>query len=177
MMAEDGVTDYALAKRKASRQLGVEDTRCLPSNAEIEQELRTYQDIYLGDEQPEQLRQLRTDALATMQLLKQFNPRLTGAVLDGTAGRHAEIDIYLFADSEKDVEIFLLNSKIPYQIRERGHYLNGERHKVPVFALEGPHGAVLLSVFSPAEMHRNFVNNEAFAGAMEVEARINQMTI
>jgi hypothetical protein len=46
-----------------------------------------------------------------------------------------------------------------------------------VFALEGPHGAVLLSVFSPAEMHRNFVNNEAFAGAMEVEARINQMTI
>ena len=35
--------------------------------------------------------------------------------LDGTAGRYAEIDIQLFTDSAKDVEIFLLNSRIDYQ--------------------------------------------------------------
>jgi hypothetical protein len=177
MMAEDGVADYALAKRKASRQLGVEDTQCLPSNAEISQELRVYQGIYLGEEQPEQLRQLRIDALATMQLLKQFNPSLTGAVLDGTAGRYAETDIHLYADSDKEVEMFLLNSKIPYQTKERSYFFNGERRKVPVFVLEGPHGAVLLSVFSPAEAYRNTTGGIACAGTVEVEAILNNMAI
>ena len=38
--------------------------------------------------------------------MQKFNPYLTGSVLDGTAGRYAEIDIQLFTDSAKDVEIF-----------------------------------------------------------------------
>ena len=37
MMAEDGISDYAYAKKKAGRQLGVVDANCLPSNAEIEE--------------------------------------------------------------------------------------------------------------------------------------------
>ena len=49
--------------------------------------------------------------------LQRFNPYLTGSVLDGTAGRHAEIDIQLFTDSAKDVEIFLLNLHIDYEHR------------------------------------------------------------
>ena len=39
MLAEDGAQDYAYAKRKAARQLGSTDDHCLPTNAEIEQEL------------------------------------------------------------------------------------------------------------------------------------------
>ena len=39
---------------------------------------------------------------------------LPGSVLDGTAGRYAEIDLQLFADSAKEIEIFLLNRGVPY---------------------------------------------------------------
>ena len=33
LMAEEGIADYAFAKRKAARQLGMEDGKCLPGNA------------------------------------------------------------------------------------------------------------------------------------------------
>ena len=156
MMAEDGISDYAYAKKKAGRQLGVVDANCLPSNAEIEEEIRLFHEIYNSDNQPQVLRQLREDALATMQIFERFNPHLTGSVLDGTAGQYAETHIHLFADSAKDVEIFLLNQQIPYEsndksyrIRDRkaGEKKGGERMKVPMFTLEGPNGFIKLSVF------------------------------
>jgi hypothetical protein len=49
-----------------------------------------------------------------MSIMQRFNPYLTGSVLDGSAGRYAEIDIQLFTDSAKDVEIFLLNQNIDF---------------------------------------------------------------
>lgn len=161
MMAEDGISDYAHAKRKAARQLGVTDANCYPSNAEIEEEIKLYHQIYHQEDQPENLRQLRMDALTVMRLLERFNPHLTGPVLDGTAGRYAEIDIQLFADSLKDVEIFLLNNQIPYSMHEKSYRIandkrnqekSGDRKKVPVFVLEGPNGLIKLSVFTPDEM-------------------------
>jgi len=42
MMAEEGISDYAYAKKKAGRQLGVLDVNCLPSNAEVEEEIKLY---------------------------------------------------------------------------------------------------------------------------------------
>jgi len=121
MMAEDGVSDYGYAKKKAGRQLGVVDANCLPSNAEIEEEIRLFHDIYNSEDQPEALRILRQDALATMQIFARFNPHLTGSVLDGTAGQYAETHIHLFADSAKDVEIFLLNQQIPYDSNDKSY--------------------------------------------------------
>ena len=119
MMAEDGVSDYAYAKKKAGRQLGVLENSILPSNAEIEEELKLYNMLFLSEEQPENLRDLRANALFTMELLARFNPHLTGAVLDGTAGMLAETHIHLFADSVKDVEMFLLNQQIPIDVNEK----------------------------------------------------------
>lgn len=161
MMVEDGVADFAYAKKKAGRQLGVTDAFCLPSNSEIEDEIRLYQALYLSEEQPGLLRELREDALKVMQLFERFNPYLTGPVLDGTAGQYSETHIHLFADSAKDVEIFLLNQQIPYQsgdksfrVRDRraNDKKNAERLKVPTFTLEGPHGAIKLSVFEYDDM-------------------------
>ncbi|HYG32684.1 MAG TPA: hypothetical protein VD810_06820 [Methylophilaceae bacterium] len=161
MMAEEGISDYGHAKRKAGRRLGVTDANCFPSNAEIEEEIKLHHQIYHQEEQPLNLRQLRMDALAVMQLLERFNPHLTGPVLDGTAGRYAETDIQLFADSLKDVEIFLLNSQIPYSMQEKSYRIandkrnsekSGDRKKVPVFVLEGPSGLIKLSVFTPDDM-------------------------
>ena len=46
IMAEDGIDDFALAKRKAARQLGAPETEALPRNDEIEDELRAYRALY-----------------------------------------------------------------------------------------------------------------------------------
>ena len=152
MMAEEGVQDYAYAKRKAARQLSASEVHCLPTNAEIEQELRLHHEIFRGDEQPQHLLRLRSEALTVMRMLDRFNPHLTGPVLDGTAGRYAETDIHLFADSLKDVELFLLNSGIPYEMDEKSYRFGNERRRLPVFPLEGPHGMIRLSVFATDDL-------------------------
>ncbi len=112
LMAEDGISDYHHAKKKAARQLGLPDNVGFPDNAEVEAELRAYRELYQGDIHPEMLAAMRHSALELMELLAAFNPWLTGSVLDGTAGEHSSIDILLFADSAKEVEIFLLNRGI-----------------------------------------------------------------
>lgn len=114
MMAEDGVSDYGFAKRKAAKSLGAGNGEGLPTNEEVETALRDYQALYHDEEQPERLRELRLTAIDVMEVLADFRPYLTGAVLDGTAGRYAGIQIDLYADSAKDVEIMLLSSGIQY---------------------------------------------------------------
>jgi hypothetical protein len=118
LMAEDGITDYGAAKRKAARALGATESESLPTNEEIETELRSYQALYQEDEHPQRLRQLREVALEVMAMLEEFRPYLVGGVLDGTAGRYAEVEIDLFADSGKDVEILLLSHGISYEPAE-----------------------------------------------------------
>ncbi len=118
MMAEDGIGDFGFAKRKAAKQLGVTVSEALPNNAEIEAELRAYQALYQDDEQVERVREMRLAAVEVMRLLDEFRPYLTGGALDGTAGRYAEVDIELYPESAKEVEIFLLNQNLPYEHRE-----------------------------------------------------------
>jgi hypothetical protein len=156
MMAEDGVHDFAYAKKKAGRQLGVSENSVLPTNAEIEEEIRLYHEIYNADEQPLELAKLRKTALITMQLFERFNPRLTGSVLDGTAGKFAQTNIHLFADNAKEVEIFLLSQQIPFESSEKSYRISDKpskdkkekvRKTVPVFTLETELGLQKLSVF------------------------------
>jgi hypothetical protein len=118
MMAEDGVSDFGFAKRKAARQLGASDAEFLPANAEIEAELRLWQALYQSGEHAERLASMRAAAVGLMRLLDGFRPYLTGGALDGTAGRYAEIEIDLFPESAKDVEIFLLNTAPAFEHRE-----------------------------------------------------------
>jgi len=156
MMAEDGIHDYGYAKKKAGRQLGANDNSVLPTNAEIDEEIRLYHQIYNADEQPTELENLRKAALATMQLFERFNPYLTGSVLDGSAGKFAQTEIHLFADSAKEVEIFLLSQQIPFESSEKAYRLSDKpskdkkdkvRKTVPVFTLETEWGIQKLSVF------------------------------
>ena len=136
IMAEDGIEDFAMAKRKAARQLGAGDTQFLPNNDEIETELRVYQSLYQGEEQRERLRYLRSQALAAMEQLADFKPYLTGPVLNGTAGRYADIDLQVFADSGKELEIFLLNRNIPYETSESRYYSGNQARVVSVLSLD-----------------------------------------
>ena len=161
MMAEDGINDFAYAKKKAGRQLGISESSVLPSNAEIEDEIRLYHEIYNADEQPQELEKLRKTALITMQLFAKFNPHLTGSVLDGTAGKFSQTNIHLFADSAKDVEIFLLSQQIPFDSSEKSYRVSDKpskdkkekvRKTVPVFTLETELGLQKLSVFDVDDM-------------------------
>ncbi len=161
MMAEEGISDYAYAKKKAGKQLGTTEASHLPTNSEIAEEVKIYHELFYGDEQPEQLKLLRHDALVTMQMLEKFNPHLTGAVLDGTAGRYADTHLHLFADSLKEVEMFLLNKQIHFETNEKSYRVmnDGKRDKkssnrktVSVFTLEGPNGLIKLSVFEFDDM-------------------------
>ena len=115
LIAEDGLTDYVQAKRKAAHSLGLPDNTRLPENAEVDDELRLYQRLFQNGEHAARIATLRGKAHDIMVTLQRFNPYLTGSVLDGTAGRFAEIDIQLFTDSAKDVEIFLLNQRVDYE--------------------------------------------------------------
>jgi hypothetical protein len=129
MIAQDGA-DYGTAKRKAARQvLGDEQpaSHLLPDNAQIEQEVRQYQALFFGDTQPARLYALRTVALEVMDALAQFTPYLTGPVLNGTAGEHHDIHLQLFAESAKEVQIFLLNRNVNIEISESPHF-KGRRH-------------------------------------------------
>ncbi|MEY4591593.1 MAG: hypothetical protein RIR18_488 [Pseudomonadota bacterium] len=115
LMAQDGITDYTTAKKKAARQLGLSEHIELPDDTEVEAELRLYQALYQHDEHPGLLRSLRETARDVMQMLDRYRPYLTGSVLDGTAGEQAEIDLQIFADSAKEVEIFLLDQGIEFE--------------------------------------------------------------
>src|SRR5690348_978672 len=114
VMAEDGIDDFALAKRKAARRLGAPDTEALPTNDEVEAELRAYRALYQADEHGKILAELRAVALDAMRALERFHPYLTGPVLNGVAGAYSEIDLQLFPDSAKDVELFLLERNIAF---------------------------------------------------------------
>jgi hypothetical protein len=148
MMAEDGIDDFATAKRKAARQLGVADTQALPGNDEVEAELRAYQTLYQGDELRERLQFLRAVALDLMEVLIEFRPYLSGPVLKGTAGRYSEIDLQLFTDDSKALEIFLLNRNIPYDVTDIQQLSGGLRKAVSVLQLEWEDVPVNVAVYA-----------------------------
>jgi hypothetical protein len=151
LMAEDGIGDYGQAKRKAAKNLGASEGDALPSNEEVETELRAYQSLFQDEEQIERLRELRQAALAAMEFLSDFRPYLTGAVLNGTAGRYAEIEIELFADSAKDVEIYLLSNNISYEIAANRH--QGPDSPETRLRIDWDDTVVLLSIY-PFQVER-----------------------
>ena len=151
MMAEDGLEDFALAKRKAARQLGAVDTQALPKNEEIEAELRAYQSLYQGEEQRERIHYLRERALEAMRLLEQFRPYLAGAVLRGTAGRYSDIDLQLFTDDGKAVEFFLLSRNIAYDISDQRHFAGDQARAVSVLKLDWQGVPVNLAIYTLKE--------------------------
>lgn len=152
LMAEDGIEDYALAKRKAARQAGLPETRELPTNEEVEEALRSYREIYHREEHRDRVRLLRGIALQAMRELAQFNPYLTGSVLAGTAGRYADINIQLFTDSAKAVELYLIDRQIPYRTAQARLYCGSEPVTAPVYLLNDEGADIELTVLTPREL-------------------------
>lgn len=167
LIAEDGL-DYASAKRKAARQVLGQNRvagEWLPDNDQIEEEIREYQSIFQSESQPAVLRHLREIALDWMQRLAPFNPYLTGAVLNGTAGEHSDIHLQMFCDNPKEVAIYLLNANVQYDVSETRHF--GGRGSVETLSF--------LMRAAPDEplvgMHIALYDTDDLRGAVRADAR------
>ena len=127
LIAESGIRDFQLAKRKAAQRLGIHDDASLPRNSEIEDALREYQRLFQGDAQLNALRQRREAALRALEFFAPFNARLVGPVLDGTADTNAPVQLQLYADDAEAVARFLEDHRIPAETRSRRIRLDRER--------------------------------------------------
>jgi hypothetical protein len=128
IMAEHGIRDFLLAKRKAAERLGVDErSAVLPKNVEIETALAEYQRLFGGESHVESLYAQRLAALHAMRYLREFEPRLVGSVLSGTATEHSDIQLHLFADYPESVAIKLLDEGIPHDVTEKRVKMNAER--------------------------------------------------
>jgi hypothetical protein len=114
ILIEEGIEDFQLAKQKAARRLGYAPFRALPDNEEIELAVNEYHRLFRSDVQDAHIRKLRRVALEAMTFLEIFSPRVVGRVVDGTAGRHSPVVIYVSAESPEPVLISFLNAGIPF---------------------------------------------------------------
>jgi hypothetical protein len=139
LMAEGGLRDFHQAKLKAAERLGIHDDASLPRNREIEDALREYQRLFQR-EGAGQLRERREAADRALVFFAEFEPRLVGAVLDGTADAHTSITLHLHSDDAEAVDRFLDMHRIPATSRSRRLRLDREREAtfpVWVFSAEG----------------------------------------
>jgi hypothetical protein len=119
LMAEGGIRDFQQAKRKAAERLGIHDDASLPRNREIEEALREYQRLFLGERQVDELRRRREAALRALEFFHRFDPRLVGPVLDGTADTRTPVALQLYCDDADAVAHFLDEAGIPAEARSR----------------------------------------------------------
>jgi hypothetical protein len=112
-VVEEGL-EYAAAKRRAVKQLGLQSRAPLPDNAAMDTAVREYIAVFCPETQAVELRALREVALLWMGRLAAFRPHLGGAVWHGTATRHSDIYVQLFCDDPKSAELALLDHRVDY---------------------------------------------------------------
>ena len=119
LIVEEGL-EYGPAKHRAVKQLGLPKRSALPSNEEIEDEVRDYLALFCADTQPAELLALRELAAVWMERLAEFRPHLAGAVWRGTATRLNNVHLQLFCDDSKAAEIALINWNVDYDVASHG---------------------------------------------------------
>ena len=131
IMAEEELADFHLAKRKAASRMGVDVRKLLPSNVEIEAELRAYRALFQGEEHAAHLRRLREAAREAMRFFAAFRPLLVGPVLEGTAGERGVVSLHLYVDTPEALGLFLLEQGIPHELAEVSLRMAGGRRSFP----------------------------------------------
>src|SRR6202041_2163070 len=173
IMAEHGIEDFLQAKRKAADRLGVNDVAVLPKNIEIVDALRAHQRLFGRETHDHPLREQRRIALDTMRILAQFQPRLVGSVLTGTATNYSDINLHLFTDVSETVAIHLLDLGVPHEFYERRVKMDAERSvNYPALRFEANGRTVDATVF-PIDGIRGWPADEAggCAGSVGVDRR------
>jgi len=82
-----------------------------------------------------------------MRFFVEFEPRLVGPVLEGTADEHSAVCLHLHDDSADKIAMFLQERGIPYEERTRRLRLERETTAdVPVFVFSAGDNAIDLTV-------------------------------
>jgi len=179
-MAEEGVRDFQVAKRKAATRLNLPEARHLPTNEEVQTALQQHLQLFHGRTLARDVQRLRTLALEAMRFLCEFEPRLVGPVLSGTVTPESEIQLHISADTPEQVGFFLQDHGIPFRLTERRVRFGGDRYEtISTYRFTADAVTVELYVFnsrsaretplSPVDgrpMHR--------AGIREVEALLRR---
>jgi len=159
LIAEHGLADWSLAKRKAVRQLMLPERTTLPGDDEIQAALAAHRALCGGDAHAATLRAQREEALAWLRALRAFEPALVGGVAAGWATEHSDIRIELVADESKEVELELINRNVAYRVAP-----GVAQHAAPELLIDTRHGSVRLIVRTPSRA-RQRRREEARLGA------------
>lgn len=174
IIATEGQHNYHLAKKKAAMRIGVSERLALPSNLEVKDALRRYQGLYGGSAHQETVQRLRGTAARAMNQLADFQPRLVGAVLDGTADKHSRIALHVFADSVESVVLFFAERNIPFEQEQRQiRWFDGEYRTIPLVVSELDGDEVELSVFEP--IHLRQAPPSPIDGKPQARASLNEV--
>jgi len=153
IMVQEGVKDYQIAKNKAASQLNITNKRNLPNNSEIEAEIMLYQRLFKADTQPQILKALRETAIKAMQLFADFQPRLVGEVLAGTATQHSDIVLHLFTDNPEDIVFYLMEQGIPHEVSEKRFKLPQQQIAIyPLYHFIAGDERIVLIVFNTSDI-------------------------
>jgi hypothetical protein len=145
LIAEHGIADWSLAKRKAARQLMLSEREAMPADNEIEAALAEHHALFGGTDHDQTLEAQRREALAWMRRLEAFRPVLVGGVAAGWATAHSDIRLELCADDAKSVELALINNGVRYRVPPaRFRESPSELH------IETPNGGVRLIIVDDA---------------------------
>ena len=147
IMAEHGIDDFLLAKRKAAESLGITERAALPGNQEIESALSEHLRLFAGQAHENHLQKLREVALGAMRNFNQFQPKLAGPVLNGTATPHSDITLHLFADPAELVAMRLMALHVSYAIGERQIRFADRIEEYPVYGFEEDQVQIEMTVF------------------------------
>lgn len=155
IIVEEAQTDYGLAKRKAAERLGLSTRSALPDNARVQAEVIAYQRLFGGTAYVQQLQTLRRTAVQAMQLLAEFEPRLTGAVITGAIGDAHRVQLHAFPDKAEMVDVFLANRGFEIKEDERDYrYGDGRVQSVPLVRFQAGAVGVDVALFMPGDERR-----------------------
>jgi hypothetical protein len=150
IMAEEGVNDFSLAKRRATQRLGLPEGRNLPGNQEIEDELKQYLALFHGPRLNERVARLRRIALEAMHFFARFEPRLVGAALSGVVTPTSAVQLHVGADAPEDIGFVLAEHGIPYEQETCRLRFGGERQEeFPAYHFSADGVSVQVCVLSP----------------------------
>lgn len=156
IMATEGQRNYRLAKQKAAFRIGINSRLALPSNKEVELELRQYQECYGGEKHDRHLETLRSSALKVMRALEQYRPRLVGPVLEGTADQHSRVSLHLFYDPPDIIPIELTERGITFSVESRNiRWHDGSHRSITVLVTDVDDSVVELALFSNMDLRQS----------------------
>src|SRR5262245_13707610 len=155
VMAESGIEDFGLAKRKAAERLGIRRAGALPTNAEIQVCLAERLRIFEPENTQGGLAVLRRVAADVMLELGAFAPRLVGRVLAGTVTIASGVELHVFADAPELVVAELERSGTAVRDCQRRYRLVAETTvQRPGFCFDRDGEEVEVFVFPERSAHQ-----------------------